>query len=108
MIKKYFKVQKGYQVDDYISVDEVEVITALRAQINGGVAIFKEGTISGNHIISITPDYSRMMGLNKGYQLTSEDYARIGKGTINDCQKFLEGIKIQASGGSAPQLQEKR
>ena len=69
---KYFIVRFGYNESESISVDETELIKALKIQGNGQVGLFKEGSISGNHIISITPDFNRAMGYNRGYKLTSE------------------------------------
>jgi len=89
---KYFRVQKGYNANDYLSIDESELQTAVRAQITGKVAIFKEGTISGNHIISITPDWTRMMGWNRGYQPTGEDYLEIGDREQRECKLMIEGV----------------
>jgi hypothetical protein len=104
MKKKYFKVQKGYGADDYITIDESELPTAIRAQVTGKVALFTEGTVSGNHIISITPDFNRMMGWNRNYQLSGEDYSYIGNKLITECRNMLEEAKLQASAqlGSCP------
>jgi hypothetical protein len=89
-MKKYFRVQKGYGEDDYISIDEVELPMAMRAQITGKVAVFSEGSVSGNHIISVIPDYSRMMGWKRGYRLNGEDYDRVGKKTIDECRLMID------------------
>lgn len=95
---KYFRVKTGYGKDEFISVDETEVAMAFRAQVNGGILVSKEGTVSGNHIISITPDYNREMGYNRDYTLTGEDYAEIGAKKQEDYQMFLEDIKLAIEG----------
>ncbi len=64
---RYFKVQKGYDATDYISIDETELQTAIRAQVTGKVAMFKNATLAGNHIISITPDFDRLPSEDRGY-----------------------------------------
>ena len=87
---KYFRVKIGYGRDEFISVDETEVEKAIRAQITGVVAILKEGSISGNHIISITPDFQREMGWARDYQLGAEDYAEIGSRRRNEYQLALD------------------
>lgn len=92
----YFKVQKGYHADDYISIDSSELPKAMRAQVTGKIAIFNNGTVSGNHIISITPDYNRIMGWKRDYHLTGEDYEHIGSATVNACRDLLENAKREA------------
>ena len=87
---KYFKVQKGYGTDDYISIDETELRKAIIAQVKGQVAIFKEGTVSGNSIMSITPDWNRTMGWNRDYKLTGEDYEYIGSKKVEDSRLLIE------------------
>jgi hypothetical protein len=96
---KYFRVKTGYDKNEFISIDETELPMALRAQVTGRVAIFKEGTISGNHIMSITPDYQRMKGWNRDYQLTGEDYEYIGTKMVDDFRVFLENVKLKTISG---------
>lgn len=92
---KHFKVKIGFGKNDFISIDETELSLALRAQINGKVAIFREGTVSGNNIIAITPDYNKALGLNPGYELTPEDYGLLGKHTINEYRDLIESKKSE-------------
>jgi len=87
---KYFKVKTGFNADDYITIDETEVGMATRAQISGKVAIFKEGTIAGNNIISILPDWNKVMGWKRDYKLTGEDYEYIGEKTVNEYRDFQQ------------------
>ena len=67
---------------------------AIRAQVTGRVAIFDEGTVSGNHIIAIIPDYQREKGWGRDYQLTGEDYDEIGRASVNEHRELLEKTKI--------------
>lgn len=105
---KYFKVKTGFGADDFISVSEDELQMAIRAQITGKVAIFSEGSISGNSILSITPDYNRFMGWNRDHQLSSEDYSEIGKGQMNEYREILAKIKqkVQLERSGLPELSQ--
>jgi hypothetical protein len=94
-MKKYYRVKIGYGKDDFISIDESDLQKAIKVQISGKVALFKEGTISGNHIIAIVPDYNRMLGVNRDYQLTGEDYDRLGPKVLTDCSRLLETTKAE-------------
>lgn len=101
---KYYRVKYGYGKDDFYSVDEDEMPKALAAQITGKVAILKEGTIAGNSIISIKPDYNRLMGYNREYELTSEDYKEIGRQNIEEHEALLGEAKAQLQSGGAKLL----
>jgi hypothetical protein len=87
---KYFKLQKGFKADDYISIDETELQRAIKARATGKTGIFKEGVISGQYIISILPDWNKEMGWNRDYQLTGEDYALIGRERQNEYNEILQ------------------
>ena len=101
---KYYKVQFGYGIDDFLSVDETELRKALVAQVTGKVALFNSGTVSGNAIISITPDWNRAMGWNRDYKLTGEDYTYIGKEKVNEYRLFLENTKLALEGHTQEQI----
>jgi len=86
---KYYRVKIGYGKDDFISVDETELERAIFAQGSGKVGVFKEGTVGGNHIMAIIPDYQRLMGWGRDYQLTGEDYDYVGKKERREHENFL-------------------
>lgn len=94
----YFRVKTGYGTDDFLSVDETEVGQFLRAQINGGVAVSREGTVSGPHIMTITPDYNRALGYNRDYRLTGEDYEELPSSVQRAHVELLEETKRKALG----------
>jgi hypothetical protein len=94
---KYFKVKIGYKDDEFISIDQSELKKALIAQVNGSIAIFNEGSIAGNSIISITPDYNREMGYNRDYRLGGEDYEHIGSKRVEESRMMIENAYKEAS-----------
>ena len=90
---KYFRVKIGYGKDEFISIDETELGRAIRAQVSGRIALFKEGTVAGNHIISIIPDYNKELGFNRDYQMTEMDYKGLGKRAIQEHRLLLEEVE---------------
>ena len=105
----YFKVKIGFDKNDFISIDETELAMAIRAQITGKVAIFKNkgiGTIAGNNIMSILPDYGRELGYKSGYVLDSEDMRQIPKSRINEYRDLFlkESKRVGAIGGETKLL----
>lgn len=86
---KYYRVKYGYGADEFISVNEIELPMAIRAHVGGKRGIFKEGTVSGDKIIAVIPDYQRAMGWSRSHQLSGEDYAEIGREKIEGFQLFL-------------------
>lgn len=99
--EKYFKVKIGFNPDDFISISESELPMAIRAHVSGKVGIFQEGTVSGNNIISITPDFNRELGYHRDYQLRGEDYQTLGKARVNEYREFLgettQQVRLQLS-----------
>jgi hypothetical protein len=99
---KYFKIKMGFGEDDFISIDETELSKAIRAQVKGTVAIFGEGTVAGNSILAITPDWNRMMGWHRGWKLTSDNWAQISRKQINECRLLIENEKLAIEGKTLP------
>lgn len=95
---KYYRVKYGYGADEFYSVDETEVGKAIQAQGGGTIFACSEGTISGNNIMAIMPDYNRALGYNRDYRLTGEDYKELPRGTQNEHTQFLEETKNHALG----------
>ena len=95
---KYYRVKYGFGKDDFYSVDENELPKALRAQVNGTILVCSEGTIGGNNIMAIQPDYNRLLGYNRDYSLTGEDYAELPANAKREYMGFLEDTKYSALG----------
>jgi len=98
----FFKIKIGFGENDFISITEDELPMALRAQINGKVAILGGGSVAGNNIISITPDWNRLLGFNPTYKMQAEDYKRIGDKKVKQVQEIFENIKNIALGIKPP------
>ena len=95
---KYYRIKTGFDVDDFISIDETELEMALRAQRFEKVGVFKEGTVNGKYIISITPDFNRALGFHRDYKLRGEDYDELGRGVQEEHLIFLGEAKTKAIG----------
>lgn len=100
---KYYRVKFGFGKDDFYSVGEDELPKAIRAQVNGSIFVCEEGTVAGNNIMSIAPDYNRALGVNRDYSLTGEDYDRLGVQTVKDYRNFFSDTKRDALGYGSPQ-----
>lgn len=96
---KFYRVKYGYGKDDFYSVDENELPKAIRAQVNGTIFVCEEGTIAGNNIMAISPDYNRALGLNRDYELKGEDYNELGTLAVREHRLFLQEAKNALQGG---------
>lgn len=96
---KYFKVKFGFGPDEFISVDEAELPMALRAHISGKKGMFKEGSISGDKIIAITPDFNRALGYNRDYVMKGEDYQELGNAR-QEHEFLLEEKRYELTNGT--------
>lgn len=105
---KYFKVKIGFGSDDFISIDESELKKAMVAQVTGKIAILNEGTIAGNSIISITPDFNREMGYNRDYKLTGEDYDQIGSARLAESRLLIQQATAEAMGKPTPSEEQEK
>lgn len=96
---RYFRVKTGYRAEDFISIDETELERAVVAQGTGKVAVFKSGTVSGNHIISIKEDLHKLLGYNPLYELKPEDMNSLPKKELREHQEFLKQVAEKIVGG---------
>lgn len=94
---KYFKIMIGY--DDFISIDENELQKAIYAQIIGNItATFKNGSIVGNRIAAIVPDFHRTMGWNYAHKLGPDDHDEINqKGISKEYSGMIGKAKDQVN-----------
>ncbi len=82
----YFKVKTGFGVNDFISIDSDDYPKAVRAQVTGKVALFKNGeTASGSSIQTILPDYGRSLGYKREYQVSHDE---VPKKLLGEYEKF--------------------
>jgi hypothetical protein len=81
---KYFKVIKGFRTDEFIPIDETELDKAIYAHLTGKVVSFNNGSINGDAINSVMPDWHRAMGWNYGHIMQTDDWDEIrSKGIEN-------------------------
>jgi hypothetical protein len=91
---KYYKLITGFNVEDYIEIDETELEKAEACFLQKKDGVFSGGAIRGSKIEMIKPDYHRMMGWNRGYKLGLLDYDELSsKGLDKACQKQLAEAK---------------
>ena len=96
----YFKVFRGYG-DDYVSIPEFSIDfetkrqvnmleKAIYAQLSGLVLVTSGGTVAGNKIEMIKPDYHKSMGWNYSYRLEADDWNTINRSIGNLESRILE------------------
>ncbi len=95
---KHYRVVYGFGKDEFISIDETELRKAIIAQGTGRVVLFNEGSIAGNEIKRILPDYQKDMGWNRDYQLTGEDYKEIGDEKMREYILFQKNTQLEIEG----------
>lgn len=83
--KCYYTIRTSYDKNDDITITEEDLPFAIWAFVKKTDVVSANGCFRGKDIISILPDYSMTMGWNKHYELTPEDFARIG--SDKTCQK---------------------
>ena len=86
---KYFRIKFGYGKNDFFSVPETDVAKAMYAMSRGTIFSCEEGTVAGKSIISIMPDYNRLLGVNREYDLQQEDLRQVGTNRIREYQEVL-------------------
>jgi hypothetical protein len=88
--KLYFKAIHGFDAEDYVPIEADELEKAIYAHMTGSKAVFANGSISGNIITVVQPDYHRAMGWNQGYKLGADDFAELRQyGVDTSHQKFM-------------------
>ena len=95
---KHYRVICGYGKDDFISIDETELKKAIMAQGTGRVVLLNEGSIAGNEIKRIVPDYQRDMGWNRDYTLGGEDYEAIGSAKMREYIQLQRNTELELEG----------
>ena len=94
MKKLYFKAEHGYDAEDFLPIEAEELEKAIYTHMTGGKAAFLAGSISGNIITVVKPDYHRAMGWNRGYKLGPDDDVELRQYGIDTAhQKFLAKTK---------------
>lgn len=86
MKKLYFKAMRGWG-EDFVSFELKDLPKAIKAQSTGEIFI-ANGTIAGNKIEMIIPDYHKTMGWNYSHRLEADDYAEIKK-EVGDMQEII-------------------
>lgn len=91
----YYTVRLSYNdkgQDLTITKDELPMI--LWAFTKDTKAVCSGGAFRGKDIISIMPDYCKILGFNKGYELQPEDHRTIGNNhQCFEAREYLNNIK---------------
>lgn len=94
----YYKIIHGFNIEDYIEIEESEVQKAFYCFLMKKDSVFSGGAVKGSLIQAIKPDFHRVMKWNRGYKLLSDDFEELAnKGIDRKMQHFLsvEKEKVQ-------------
>jgi len=79
-MEKTFKIVTGFGDKDYFRIEKKELARAYHCFLTDGQMITEEGiALRGRNIMRIEPNWNEVMGYNRDYKLTSEDYIEIGE-----------------------------
>lgn len=101
MTKLYYRVKTGHRPDEFREIDGDDLEMCLRAQITGKVAFTKRGTISGNAILEIHPDWHRVLGLSRLHPLDSADMRELPREVHDSHLEALAAASQKAQEGVA-------
>lgn len=106
LMKKYYRIEYGFEKDQFLSIPEEDLKSAMRAQVTGMVFISSETgeSRSGNTIQGIKPDWQRMLGLNPEHRLTGADYLALSDGTVSECRQALLEARAAVTEGDHRRL----
>lgn len=91
---RHFLVKYGFSRDEVIQIDHTEVEKAIYAHLKGITVAFKNGSVSGDRIIAIVPDFNSELGWGLDHKLDSYDYGDLDRvGLREKYQSFLSEIK---------------
>lgn len=90
-----YSVRLSYNNDGQdVLIGKSELSMVMWAFMKDAKAICKNGMFRGKDIISVLPDYSSMLGFNRGYDLQSEDFRLIARDeTCVAARNFYNGMK---------------
>lgn len=90
-----YSVRLSYNNDGQdVLIGKSELLMVMWAFMKDAKAICKNGMFRGKDIISVMPDYSAMLGFNRGYDLQSEDFRLISRDeTCISARNFYNAAK---------------
>lgn len=90
-----YSVRLSYNNDGQdVLIGKSELPMVMWAFMKDAKAICKNGMFRGKDIISVMPDYSAMLGFNRGYDLQSEDFRLISRDeTCVTARNFYNSMK---------------
>ena len=91
----YYTVRLSYNDKDQdVTIGSKEMPAVYWAFLKETKAVTSVGLFRGKDIISVLPDFHKILGFNKGYDLQPEDFRLIGTDpTCIKAVRFLEEVK---------------
>lgn len=75
---KYYKIVCGFNEEENISINENELAKAISLFMSAkGRALFENGAIRGQDIKRVVPDWHKVMGWNRSWKITPDEYSDI-------------------------------
>lgn len=105
-----YSVRLSYNNDGQdVLIGKSELSMVMWAFMKDAKAICKNGMFRGKDIISVMPDYTTMLGFNRGYDLQTEDFRMISKdATCVEARNYYNAMKqICLESKTFPELTQK-
>ena len=90
---RHFLIKFGFTANEVLPIDHTEAEKAIYCHLTGSVGAFKAGSVSGDKIIAVVPDYNAELGWPPDHKLDGHDFNDLDREGLRD--KYTQFLAVQ-------------